>query len=45
MLFLATDLSPFAKLNTWPDVQAVIAVENIASRTRGDGKVTTELAI
>lgn len=42
-VFVATDLTPFSKLKAWPDVQAVIAVENIASRTKGDGKVTTEI--
>jgi len=42
-VFVTTDLSPFSKLKAWPDVQAVIAVENIASRTAGDGKVTAEI--
>lgn len=42
-VFVTTDLTPFSKLKAWPDVQAVIAVENIGSRAKGDGKVTAEI--
>ncbi len=42
-VFVTTDLTPFAKLQAWPDVQAVVAVENIYSCNTGSRKVTAEI--
>lgn len=42
-VFATTDLTPFPNLKAWPDVQAVVAVENIGNRAKGDGKVTAEI--
>ncbi len=42
-VFVTTDLTPFIKLQAWPDVKAVVAVENISSRNTGSGEVTAEI--